>query len=140
LHGTWDYRFDDSGREIVLKDFAGLVDSADDVAVRLGFDGNDWWLGFVFDGELFLLDGVPEGDGGTFTVNDGHLAMTGFGGKARTTYRMSVDRDALTLSAVEECAISGDRVTCNEDPSTMDPMMLLVTDQTFTRSGDDPRY
>ena len=24
----------------------------------IGFDGNEWWAGCVFDGELFLLDGV----------------------------------------------------------------------------------
>jgi hypothetical protein len=140
LHGTWDYVLEDAGRAMILNDFAGLVDGADEVAVRLAFDDNDWWLGFLFDGELFLLDGVPEGDGGTFTLGRDKLVTTGYQGKARVTYDVSIDDESLSLTAVEECAVSGDQLTCNTDRSTMDPLMLLVTDQTFTRSGDDPSY
>ena len=39
--------------DVILASFAGLVDSADEVVTRVGFDGNDWWQGFVFDGDLF---------------------------------------------------------------------------------------
>lgn len=142
LTGTWDYVFDEAGGGVILEDFKGLVDSADEVVSRIGFDGNDWWLGFVFDGELFLLDGVPEGDGGTFFLipHEDVLVTTGAHGRARITYQWSIDGDSLTLTALKECAVSGADMTCTDDASEMEPIMLLVTDQTFTRSSDDPSY
>jgi hypothetical protein len=140
LTGTWDYVLDEGGRDVVLTSFAGLVDSADEVVTRIGFDGNDWWQGFLFDGELFLLDRVPEGDGGSFVLGEDVIVMTGAHGQARIAYEWTIDGDSLSLTAVEECAVSGSEMTCTEDRSEMDPVMLLVTDQTFTRSGDDPSY
>ena len=140
LTGTWDHVFDDAGRAVILEDFAGLVDSADEVAARIGFDGARWWLGFVFDGELFLLDGVPEGDGGTFFLADGALVMIGNSGKARITYLWELNGTSLSLSVVEECNASGVELICTNDRSQMDPLMLLITDQTYTRSSDDPNY
>jgi hypothetical protein len=66
--------------------------------------------------------------------------MTGAHGEARVTYEWTIDGDSLSLTAVEECALSGSEMTCRDDQAEMDPVMLLVTDQTFTRSGDDPSY
>ncbi len=142
LTGTWDYVLDEAGREVVLASFVqeGLIDSADEVVTRIGFDGNDWWQGFLFDGELFLLDGVPEGDGGSFVLDEDVIVMTGAHGEARITYEWAIDRDSLSLTALEECWVSGSELTCKDDQAEMEPVMLLVTDQTFTRSGDDPSY
>ena len=142
LHGTWDYVNDEAGREVILANFAGLVDSADEVVTRIGFDGHDWWQGFLFDGELFLLDGVPEGDAASFSIDPSQpvIVMTGAHGEARITYEWAIDGDSLTLSAVEECSVEEAEETCIDDRSEMDQIMLLVTDQTFTRSGDDPGY
>lgn len=142
LHGTWDYANDEAGREVILANFAGLVDSADEVVTRIAFDGDDWWQGFLFDGELFLLDGVPEGDAGSFSIDPRQpvIVMTGAHGQARITYEWAIEGDSLTLTAIEECVVAEAEETCVDDPSEMDPIMLLVTDQTFTRSGDDPGY
>ena len=144
LRGTWDYVLDEAGRDDVLAGFRGegLVDSADEVAVRIGFDGNDWWQGFVFDGELFLLDGVPEGDGGSFFLvpQEDLIVMSAAGGEARVAIEWVIDGDALTLTAVEECVVSGTEMTCTDDRSQMDPVGLSVMEHTFTRSGDDPSY
>lgn len=142
LTGTWDYVLDEADREVVLVSFVqeGLIDSADEVVTRIGFDGNDWWQGFLLDGDLFLLDGVPEGDGGSFVLDDDVIVMTGAHGEARITYEWAIDGDSLSLTAVEECAVSGSEMTCTDDQAKMDPVMLLVTDQTFSRSGDDPSY
>ena len=139
LIGTWDYRFSDAEARVILKDFSGLVDDADNVVVRLAFVNRDkWWLGFRFDGELFLLHGVPEGDGGTYTVVGDRLAMRGAGGEALITYKWSLRERKLTLRAVEECSILLD--SCRSNRSAMGPMMLLVTEHTFTRSGDEVTY
>jgi hypothetical protein len=142
FRGTWDHVLDDAGRDVILADFAGHVDSADVVTTRIGFDGNDWWQGFLFDGELFLLDGDTEGDGGSFTLapDDNVLVMYGAGGKARIVYDYAIDGDTLTLRALEECDIAGPEPSCVDDPAAMDQVMLLVTSQAFTRSGDDPSY
>lgn len=142
LTGTWDYVLDEAGRDVVLESFVeeGLIDTADEVVTRIGFDGYDWWQGFLFDGELFLLDGVPEGDGGSFVLDDDLIVMTGAHGQARVTYEWAIEGHSLSLTAVEECEVSGSEVTCRDDQAKMDPVMLLVTDQTFTRSGDDASY
>lgn len=142
LIGTWDYQFSDAEARIILEDFSGLVDDADSVVARLAFaNRNTWWLGFRFDGELFLLDGVPEGDGGTYRVVGDRLATTGAHGEALITYKWSLKEGKLTLRAVEECDVLSDTDTaCRSDRSAMDPLMLLVTENTFTRSGDDVTY
>jgi hypothetical protein len=36
--------------------------------------------------------------------------------------------------------VSDAETTCVDDRAEMDPVMLLIMDQTFTRSGDDPGY
>lgn len=142
LRGTWDHVNDEEGRAVILASFAGMVDSADEVVTRIGFDGKDWWQGFLFDGELFLLDGVPEGDAGSFSFDPSQavIVMTGAHGEARVAYEWAIDGDSLTLTAIEECVVAEADVTCVDDRSEMDPVMLLVTEQTFTRSGDDPGY
>jgi len=144
LTGTWDYILDEAGRDAVLEGFRreGLVDSADEVAVRIGFDGNDWWQGNVFDGELFLLDGVPEGDGGSFFLVPGEplMVLVGASDGGHVVIDWKIERDALTLTAVEVCVGSGAEMTCTEDRSEMDPVALSVMEHTFTRSGDDPSY
>ena len=143
LTGTWDYVLDEAGRDDVLAGFRreGLVDSADEVAVRIGFDGNDWWQGFVFDGDLFLLDGVPEGDGGSFFLvpDEPLMVLIGAGGDGRVVVEWKIEEDALTLTAVEVCEGWGAEMTCI-DRSQMDPVGLSVMEHTFTRSGDDPSY
>jgi hypothetical protein len=140
LRGTWDYAFDEAGRDVVLADFAGLVDAADEVVTRIGFDGSDWWQGFLFDGKLFLLEGFPEGDGGSYVLVEDMIVMTGAHGEALLVYEWTIEEDSLSLTVVEECAVSGTETTCTRDRSEMDRLMLLVTDQTFTRSGSDPSY
>ena len=144
LTGTWDYILDEAGRDAVLEGFRreGLVDSADEVAVRIGFDGNDWWQGNVFDGELFLLDGVPEGDGGSFFLVPGEplIVLVGASDQGHVVIDWKIEREALTLTAVEACVGSGAEMTCTRDRSEMDPVALSVMEHTFTRSGDDPSY
>jgi len=140
LAGTWDYVLDEAGRDVVLASFGGFV-SAKEAVTRIGFDGNDWWQSFVFDGELFLRNGLPAGDAGSFAFGEDAIVMTGSHGEARIVYEWTIEGHALSLTAVQECAASGsEKMTCTEERSEMDPVMLLVTDQTFTRSGDDPSY
>jgi hypothetical protein len=142
LLGTWNYEYDSAERRVILKNFDGLVDNADSVVARLAFvDEAEWWLGFLFDGELFLLDGAIEGDGGTYTVSGNRLATTGAHGEVLVTYDWEIKGKRLILSAFEECRlVAGDKTRCTRDRADMDPMMRLVTEHTFTRSGSDVTY
>ncbi|MGA8845875.1 MAG: hypothetical protein WB471_04605 [Nocardioides sp.] len=142
LLGTWDYEFDRAERRAILENFSGLVDNADQVVARLAFvDDEEWWQGFFFDGELFLLDGVPEGDGGTYTIDGDQLATTGAHGETLVTYDWKLQGKTLTLTAFEECSLfAGDKTGCIRDRADMDPMMRLVTERAFTRSGSDVTY
>jgi hypothetical protein len=142
LTGTWDHVLDAAGREVILEDFAGLVDSADEIVTRIGFDGNKWWQGFLFDGELFLLHGVPEGSGGSFVLaTDGPvISMMEPCCPGHVSLEYAIEGDELSLTVVETCDASVPEPICNQDRSAMDPLMLLVIDQTFTRSSDDPSY
>jgi hypothetical protein len=142
LTGTWDHAFGRADRQAILENFAGLVDNADRVVARLAFvDEDDWWLGFLFDGELLLLDGVPEGDGGTYTLRGDQLATTGAHGATVVTYDWVLEGRTLTLTAVEECeVVAGNKTGCTRNKADMDPMMRLITENTFTRSGSDAGY
>jgi hypothetical protein len=142
LTGTWDYVHDEAGREVILDDYAGLVDSADEVATRIGFDGNDWWQGIVFDGELFLLHGVPEGSGGSFSLVPGEdeLVITEPHEPGQTRVAYEVDGDSLTFDILEMCTVAGAPDSCTTDQSKFDPLGVLIFEHTFTRSGDDPTY
>jgi hypothetical protein len=142
LIGTWDYEFDRAERRVILKDFASLVDDADRVVVRLAFvDQGVWWLGFLFDGELFLLDGVPEGDGGTYSIDGERLSTVGAHGEAFVTYDWSLEGSKLTLANAEQCtALSGGVPGCLDEKGSAEALMRLVTEHTFTRSGNDTAY
>jgi hypothetical protein len=66
LNGTWDYVVsDEDAQQFFLSDY-GVT--ADEVRVRLGFNNNQWYEVAVFDGEPFFVNGVPEGDLGTFRI------------------------------------------------------------------------
>jgi hypothetical protein len=141
LDGTWDVVLDEADAQWVRDAFAGMIDPGDpQVTVRLGFDGATWWQGFLFDGELFLLNGDTEGDGGTLDVAGDRAIMTGAGGTTRITYAWSLQGDALTLTVVEQCDISTSQPTCTTDRSEMDADLLLVTEHTYTRSSGVATY
>jgi hypothetical protein len=142
LIGTWDYEYDAAEARTILQDFSDLVKDADRVVARLAFvDEDEWWLGFLFDGKLFLLDGEPEGDAGTYTIGGSQLALTGAHDEALTTYRWSLTGPKLSLTALEACTVAdGNKIDCTQDKSGMDQLMLLVTEHTFVRSGDDVTY
>lgn len=143
LTGTWDFPLDQTQAQLVVDDFAGLVGSAEAVVVRLGFDGSEYWQGFVFDGELFLLGGVLEGDGGPFEVEGDRIAMTGAHGDIRATCTWGIEDDESTLVWVEQCDLSSQSEDCTDDRSRIeaeDPFVFRVMEHTFTRSSDDPDY
>jgi len=142
LIGTWDYEFDRAERRVILEDFATLVGDADRIVVRLAFvDENVWWLGFLFDGQLFLLDGVPEGDGGTYSINAGQLSTVGAHGEAFVTYDWSLKGKKLTLTNAEQCTVlAGAAPGCTPETGSAEALMRLVTEHTFIRSGSDATY
>lgn len=143
LIGTWDYPLDETQAQLVVDNFAGLVDAADTVVIRLGFDGTEYWQGFMFDGDLVLVDGVPEGDGGRYVIESDQIVMTGAHGAIRTTLTWSVEGDRLALGWVEQCFLSPQGDDCTDDRSRIeaeDPFTFIVWEHAFTRSGDDPGY
>ncbi|MGI8829486.1 MAG: LamG domain-containing protein [Candidatus Limnocylindria bacterium] len=137
LNGTWDYEVPPEDAGFFLNDY-GVT--ADEVVIRVGFDNHKWWQGVLFDGELFLENGVPEGDGGTFHIENGVLVQIGAHGKGRVAFQWALDGDRLTLTVVEECGVTPTGNICRDDRSQMDPIMILVAEHTYTKSGDDPSY
>jgi len=122
LNGTWDY-------------------PADKPRIRLGFDNHEWWQGFVTDGKVWLVDGVPEGSGGTFTIDGNKLTTSGDGWL--TTYEWTLDGDRLTTTVVKECNVWGSDTVCyssREEIQKADPGVISVTEHTWTKSGDDASY
>ncbi len=107
LDGTWDAVLDEADAEWVLEEFSDFLPQAgQEVTVRIGIDGYDWWLGFLFDGELYLNNGDTEGDGGVLDFVDDRVVMVGADGRVRATYAWALDGDALTLTLVEQCDVS----------------------------------
>ncbi len=140
LNGTWDFVLDEEGAEVLLQDYAAFVDSADKVTVRLGFDGHEWWEGVLFDGELILHNGEPEGSNGTFIIDGDKLVTTESEGDGVSTWTLTDDR--LTLELVEFCSVEGPQQTCDiADPLAPEwKLPITIFNHTFTKSGDDPGY
>jgi hypothetical protein len=142
LNGTWDYVMTEDDK--VALDANGLKAEsgydADELRIRMGFDNNTWWQGFVFDGTLWLHNGIPEGDGGTFRIEGDRLIQTDTHVHIQVTYKWVLEGDRLTLTVVQECDPSPTGVKCIDDRSQMDPIMIRVTEHTYTRSGNDGSY
>jgi hypothetical protein len=142
LRGTWDYEMTDEEVEFLAELFGpeaivvGIPGRS--TSIRLGFDGDIWWQGYVFDGELWLLDGVPEGDGGRITYEGDELTLAGpvdLGkGAGYATYGWSVAGEELTLTLLECAQRSG----AGECPDT--DIVRFVMEHTYTSSGNDPSY
>lgn len=138
LDGTWDLQLSEEQVESLKSSFSpeeaaalGLPNA--DTKVRLGFSGNTWWLGFVFDDEVWLVDGVPEGDGGVFSVDGDELMFTNFV-DGWITFRWSITDDELTLTELGCAKQSGEDVECEPGPD------FLTAVQTYTFSGSDASY
>ena len=140
LNGTWDYVLDEDGAQLLLEDYADFVDSADEVTVRIGFDNHEWWEGILFDGELVLHNGVPEGAGGTFIIDGNELIISEAEGYGVNEWTLTENQ--LTLEIVEFCPIEDPEQTCYAaDP--LDPdwkLPIAIFNHTFTKSSDDPSY
>ncbi len=134
LNGTWDMVTDGALKEFILRDF-GV--SADEVRARWGFDGHKWWLGFLFDGELFLEGGVPEGAGGTLSI-EGDVLTTDEGWTT-IDWLWTLEGDVLTVTVIGSCLYEGSGPACSTDPAEAD-IKPFPTVQVWTKSGDDPSW
>lgn len=138
LNGTWDYVVsDEEARQFFLKDYEV---TADEVRVRLGFNNNQWYEVAVFDGKPFFVNGIPEGDLGTFRIEGDRMIQIGGQGQFQTAYTWDLDGDQLTLTVIEECNVTPTGLNCRNDKSQMDPIMIMITEHTYTKSGDNGSY
>ncbi len=134
LNGTWDSAL--SAEEIAFVEStltpAESTELNDLTALRLGFSGPRWWEGFVEGDEVWLVNGVPEGDGGIFSTLGNTLTMTGPGGGFSTVDWSLVD-DRLTF-VLTDCRLP-DGAVC-EDIEIV--RMMVAREWTFRSS--DPSF
>lgn len=138
LDGTWDYRPTDDEVDFMASLFSpeelALTDIQEaDTSLRLGFSGQAVWQGSVFDGELWLVDGHPEGDAGTFTVEGDELTVTN-GRDGWATYRWSLEEGELELTLLRCVQQSG----AGECPDI--DIVRFMSERTWSHSGSDPTY
>lgn len=139
LNGTWDVVMAEEDRDFFEADLeAESGYEADELRYRMGFNNHKWWQGFVFDGELWLHNGIPEGSGGIFYIEGDRLIQ--IDGEFQSTYAWVLNNDQLTLTVVEECITTPTGRNCTDDRSQMDPIMIKVTEHTYTKSGGDGNY
>ncbi|MGY3127413.1 hypothetical protein ACVWW9_000912 [Agrococcus sp. UYP33] len=132
LDGTWDYVYAPEERAFLagLLGPEAMAEIGDLTGARLGFDGPRWWQGFVGDGEVWVVDGVPEGDGGPFTIDGSRLRMGNDASGA--TYEWSLAGDELTLLLLD-CSAAG-------NPCTDTDIVRFITERTWIRTSTDPSY
>jgi hypothetical protein len=142
LNGTWDYVIPNDSElfEFIVSDFQ--LTSPEELRMRIGFDDHEWWLGVIADGELQREPGgVPKGDGGTFVIDGDEMIHSNRGGTV--TYQWQLDDDQLTLTLLATCNTEHSPPLCidtREEVIAADPFVPLITEHTYTRSGDDPSY
>jgi hypothetical protein len=138
LDGTWDFVLGEQQEQLKKDLESEYGKSIGRVAIRLGFDGQGFWEGPVIDGHLWRVDGYPEGDRGIVRIEGDRLTILGGFGEA--TYRWSLDGDQLRIGFVKECDTSGGGCRTRDEVDAGDPMVLLVMEHTFVKSGDDADY
>ena len=143
LNGTWDYVLGPAEHEladVLVGEFGST--GTEEIGIRFGFDDHEWWQGFVVDGELQLEPGgVPAGSGGTFVVGGDEMIQSGSG--AMSVYQWQLDGDQLSLTLLATCNTEHTPPLCidnHDEIADVDPFVILVTEHTYTKSGDDPSY
>jgi hypothetical protein len=123
-NGTYEYTFTDKEKAVVATTFsaeeaaaAGGFDS--EVTTSLRFEDGQWQQFFTFDGDVFAVNGQPEGDGGVYLVEHERLVLTNPDGDA--TYRWTLDGDTLSLTLLELF-----------EPEERD-IVALITEHDYTR-------
>lgn len=137
LIGTWEYVLDPTTSQLVMQDFGGLVESSNQVVMRVGFEDRVYWQGFLFDGVMF------PGDSGSLDVEGDLLILTGAQGTIRAKYGWSVDEGRVTLVWLDQCWISSEGDDCTEDRSRMDsedPLTIPLWESTFIKVSDDTAF
>lgn len=140
LNGTWDYVIpnDSELSESVISDLE--LRNPDKLRIRIGFDDHEWWQGFIADGERVRYpSGVGIGDGGTFVIDGDEMHQSTQ--SLEMIYRWELDGDELTLTMLSECNKEITPPECfdtREAIEDSDPFVLLITEHTYTKSGDDP--
>jgi hypothetical protein len=137
LRGTWDAVLTEDEVDVLVSLFSR--DEAEsngipgaETRIRFGFDGNRYWQGFVFDGELWLLHGAPEGDGGVVTIEGDEMIQSN-GSTGSTRFQWTIDGDELTLRLVS-CVTQTGGECADVD------VIRFIADRTFQRSSTDPSY
>jgi hypothetical protein len=138
LDGTWDVVMDRKLAQLKDDLESDYGKSIGEARIRLGFDGPRFWQGFVIDGDLWLVDGYPEGDGGIARIDGDQVTIAS--GDGTTTYRWHLAGDQLHLGFVKECDGQGGGCRTRADVADTDPTVLLVMEHDFTKSGDDPSF
>ncbi len=136
LIGTWEVDFPEDLDATTLAEESGI--DFETVTVRIGFEGKQWWQGFAFDGEVWLIEGIPEGDGGTYTVTGDEVTLIGNHGESSGTYKWRTDGEVLTMRMIKECF--RETRTCITDHAELDPVALDLTERPFLRIADDAAY
>jgi hypothetical protein len=90
-----------------------------DATVVLRFADGQWQQYFLVDDVAYLLDGKPEGDGGTYVVDGDRMVVND---SPVGNYRWSIDRDVLSLTFLD-------------NPPDAD-IVRLITQQDFVRVED----
>jgi hypothetical protein len=126
--GRYDYTYTaEEAAEVVELGFspeeAAAAGYPATVTGSLRFVSGLWQLFFSFDGVPYEVDGVPEGDGGTFTVDGDRLTTSN--GSIDVVYRWSFDGEVLSLTLLEDSAGPDDAAVTR-----------LITEHAFTRGGD----
>jgi hypothetical protein len=124
-NGTYEYAFTDEEKvEVESLGFnpqeaaaAGGFDG--EVTTSLRFEDGQWQQFFTFDGDVFTVNGQPEGDGGVYAVQDDLLVLTNPDGDV--IYRWTLDGDTLSLVLVELF-----------DPESRD-IVALITEHDYVR-------
>jgi hypothetical protein len=139
LEGTWDYPLHEAKDQRFLDEFsADYGKPFDQASIRLGFDGPLWWQGVTVDGELAVTNHEKVGDIGIIELEGDRLTIRSWYGV--TTYRWSLAGDELTLRYVSGCDAEGGACLTRDEIGASDPLVLLVMEHTFTKSGDDASY
>lgn len=122
LNGTYEYQMTREEATQLEEAFGPEAEAAGfpgEATVVIRFADGLWQQYFLVDDVAYLLDGRPEGDGGTYTVDGDRLVVNDL---PLGNYRWTLDGDVLSLTYLD-------------NPPDAD-MVRFVTERDFTRTAE----
>lgn len=126
VNGTFEYPYTPTESKRLEQSFgpeAAAAGFPGKATVTLRFLDGQWQQYFTINEQIYTVNGTPEGDGGTYTIQGDQIILEN-GHSPAATYRWNLDKDTLSLALIDYPG---------EDDDVA--MVRFITEHDYTRTA-----